>query len=315
MKEFIVGSDIYTVDALYHRPELAAIHLVRSEDEVALIDTGTQFSVSQIEAALEELGLGYEAIKYIILTHIHLDHAGGASSLMRRCDNATLVVHPRGAKHMADPTKLLAGAIAVYGEAEFQRLYGEITSISEERMISPNDGETLSMGKRVFEFLDTPGHASHHYCIVDQHTNGIFTGDTLGVAYQTLRDPDHAFVMPTTTPVQFNPSALHESIDRVMAKQPDCLYYTHYSALKPNLKNIAGLHEQIDDFVALTAQSADAGGDLAEEIAKRLAEYIVRRAQNELTTVAEETIKKWVSLDTNLNAQGLAFWWQHRRTV
>ena len=316
MKEFIAGSDIYAIDALYYKPELAAIHIIRSGDEVAIIDTGTQYSVSNVNAALTKLGLGFDAVRLIVLTHIHLDHAGGASSLMSLCENATLVVHPRGAKHMADPAKLVAGATAVYGEEQFKKLYGKITSIDASRIVSPQENDVLTLGTRELEFLDTPGHASHHYCIIDRLTNSVFTGDTLGVAYQTLRDPDHAFVMPTTTPVQFNPVALHDSIDKVMARQPSCLYYTHYSALKPSAQNIAGLHEQIDDFTRLTAQCAEshveAGGSLEKELTKRLTEYIVRRAQNELSSVDDQVIIDWVTLDTNLNAQGLAFWWQHK---
>jgi glyoxylase-like metal-dependent hydrolase (beta-lactamase superfamily II) len=248
-----------------------------------------------------------------MLTHIHLDHAGGASALMALCPNAQLFVHPRGARHMADPAKLIAGAQAVYGEDEFKKLYGEITPIDAGRIVVPEDGGEILMGARNFKFVDTPGHASHHYCIVDKKTNSIFTGDTLGIAYQALRDPDHAFIMPTTTPVQFDPEALHASIDRVMGFKPDWLYYTHYSALKPSAQNIAGLHEQIDNFVMLTEQASEHGEQFETALTEALREYVVRRAQNELSTVDEATIRHWVELDTGLNAQGLAFWWQHRR--
>lgn len=331
MQEYVSDSNIYTVDALYYEPELASIHLVREKDAVAIIDTGTQYSVPQVEAALAELGLSFDNVELIILTHIHLDHAGGSSALMRLCKNAQLIVHPKGARHMATPEKLVAGSMAVYGESEFAKLYGEIAPIEESRIVSPVDGEEISMGDRIFKFIDSPGHANHHHCIVDAQTNSIFTGDTLGIAYQSLRDPDHAFIMPTTTPVQFNPDALHQSIDRVMSYQPDYLYYTHYSMLAPSAQNIAGLHEQIDDFVMLTQKTAeqlqqDEPADDLElnqrpELNKKfeqrlfdeLREYTVRRAQNELSTVSEETIRHWVGLDSKLNAQGLAFWWQFRR--
>ncbi len=315
MQEFVKGSDVFTVDALYYEPELAAIHLIREGDELAIVDTGTQFSVPQISSALDAMGLGFDAVRFIILTHIHLDHAGGASALMALCDNATLVVHAKGARHMAEPGKLIAGTIAVYGEAEFRKLYGEITSISAERIISPGDGDRLSMGARHFEFIDSPGHANHHFCVLDHKTNSVFTGDTLGIAYQALRDGDHAFVMPTTTPVQFNPDALHASIDKVMARQPETLYYTHYSALQPNAQNIAGLHEQIDDYVMLTGQAAERGDDFEAVLAASLKQYAVRRAQNELNNIDDATIEHWVQLDSTLSAQGLAFWWQHRRAA
>ncbi len=313
MQEHAKDSNIFTIDALYHEPEVASIHLIRGKDSIAIVDTGTQFSVPQIESGLEKLGLGFSNVKLIILTHIHLDHAGGASALMKLCANAELIAHPKGARHMAEPEKLIAGTIAVYGEQEYAKIYGDITPIDPARIVSPEDGEIISLENREFCFIDTPGHASHHHCIIDKDTNSIFTGDTLGIAYQALRDPDHAFVMPTTTPVQFNPDALHQSIDKVMAYKPECLYYTHYSALKPSIQNIAGLHEQIDDYVMLTQQIAESDtDDFAAELGTELHQYLIRRAENELPSVSQETIEHWTKMDALLNAQGLAFWWQHR---
>ncbi len=317
MHQAITDSEIFTIDALYYRPELAAIHLIRSGDRLAIVDTGTQYSVPQVREAIKALGLSEAHVDYIVLTHIHLDHAGGAGALMALCPNAQLVVHPKGAGHMIDPSKLIAGASAVYGEKEFQRLYGEISPIDAGRVIQPEDGETLHWANRPLTFLDTPGHASHHHCIVDTQTNAVFTGDTLGIAYRALRSDRHAFVMPTTTPVQFKPEALHQSIDKVAALSPQTLYLTHYSALTPTPQIIAGLHEQIDDFVMLTEQAADTGEPEAFEtkLSSSIKDYLVRRCQNELPDLAAETVEKWVGLDADLNAQGLAFWWQHRRSA
>ena len=316
MQELVKDSDIFTIDALYLEPELAAIHLLRAGDKLAIIDTGTQYSVPQVQKALDKLGLNFKNVELIILTHIHLDHAGGASVLMKLCDNAQLIVHPKGSRHMADPEKLVAGAKTVYGEDEFKSLYGEISAIDAGRIFSPKDGEEINLGNKTLAFLDSPGHANHHHCIYDKHSNSVFTGDTLGIAYQALRDPDHAFVMPTTTPVQFDPEALHNSIDKVMHLQPDYLYYTHYSALQPSAKNIAGLHEQIDDYVMMAQQAADQDiENLEANLSRELYAYSVRRAENELDTVSSETIKHWVKLDSKLSAQGLAFWWQHRRAT
>ncbi len=316
MQEFVNDSGIFTIDALYYQAQLASIHLIRSSDRLCIVDTGTQHSVPQVKRAIEALGLTFECVDFIILTHIHLDHAGGASALLALCPNAKLVVHPKGGRHMIDPQKLVAGATAVYGETEFQRLYGKINAVDAARVVQPEDGEVLQWADRPLTFLNTPGHANHHHCIVDAQTNSVFTGDTLGVAYRALRNESHAFVMPTTTPVQFNPDALHHSIDRVMSIKPSTLYLTHYSALSPTAKMIAGLHEQIDDFVMLTQQSAeatDSGEELERSLSAAITEYLVRRCENELPELATKTIQKWVELDANLNAQGLAFWWQHKR--
>lgn len=314
MQEFVKDSNIFTIDALYYEPELASIHLLRDADRIAIIDTGTAYSVPQINQGLESLGLGFSNVDLIILTHIHLDHAGGSSSLMKLCPNAQLVVHPKGARHMAEPEKLIAGTIAVYGEAEFKKIYNTINPIDAGRITAIEDAEEIDLGNRTLKFIDTPGHANHHHCIIDKESSSVFTGDTLGIAYRALRDPDHAFVMPTTTPVQFNPDALHQSIDRVMSYAPDWLYYTHYSALKPNSKIIAGLHEQIDDYVRLTQTVAERGPeDFAKELGQELFAYLAQRAKNELSTVSDEIIEHWVKMDAVLDAQGLAFWWQHRR--
>ena len=310
------GSDIFTVDSLYYEPELASIHLIRSGDRIAIVDTGTQHSVPQVMAALDQLQLGPEHVDFVILTHIHLDHAGGAGALMQHCPNAQLLVHPRGARHMATPDKLIAGTIAVYGEAAFRKLYGDISPIDPGRIIEPEDGETLDFNGRSLTFIDTPGHASHHHCIIDPQTNSIFTGDTLGVGYRALRNDTHAFVAATTTPVQFNPVALHNSIDKVMAYTPDWLYLTHYSAVKPSARIVAGLHEQIDDFVQLTEQAA-AGSEqeFSTALAASLTDYLIRRCLNELPEIDEELARHWLQLDANLNAQGLVFWWQHKRAA
>ena len=315
MLNTLPDTDIFTVDALYYQPELASIHLIRSHNRIAIIDTGTQYSVPQVEKCLTELGLDYQHVDFIILTHIHLDHAGGAGALMNLCTNAKLVVHPRGARHMADPSKLIAGASAVYGEKEFDKLYGKILPIDVNRIIQPQDGDAIDLAGRGLTFIDTPGHASHHHCIIDQQTNSVFTGDTLGVAYKALRNEHHAFVAPTTTPVQFNPDALHASIDKVMSYNPSMLYLTHYSSLKPSAKIIAGLHEQIDDFVMLTQKAADSGDDFTKVLSDEINEYLVRRCLNELEGIDEATARHWIKLDAGLNAQGLAFWWQHKRVA
>lgn len=308
-------SGIYLVDAEYHSPELASIHLIKSQQRVAIIDTGTQYSVAKVSTALEQLGLSHDNVDLIILTHIHLDHAGGAGSLMQLCKNAQLVVHKHGARHMADPSKLIAGATAVYGEKEFNRLYGEITAIDHSRMIEPADGDKISVGTRQLEFIDTPGHANHHHCIYDYQSDSVFTGDTLGVCYRALRNEQHSFLCPTTTPVQFNPDALHKSIDKVMEFRPKTLYLTHYSAVKPSNRIIAGLHEQIDDLVLLTQQAAQQGDKFEAVLKQSCEDYLVTRCCNELDNISEHLARRWLKLDAELNAQGLAFWWQYKRAA
>ncbi|HRE16427.1 MAG TPA: MBL fold metallo-hydrolase, partial [Rhodocyclaceae bacterium] len=161
---------IYAFDAGYVRPILAAIHMVVEQGRVAFIDTGSNDSLPNAMAALERLGLDADAVDYVVLTHIHLDHAGGAGTMMQAFPHARLIVHPRGARHMAEPGKLVAGVTAVYGAEYVQRVYGEILPVPAERIVEAGEGFEFSLAGRQFLCLDTPGHARHHICIVDQRT-------------------------------------------------------------------------------------------------------------------------------------------------
>ena len=156
------GNGIIAFDSGYVRPILAAIHLVVENGRVAFVDTGTNDSMQNTLEALKKLGLNVDAVDYVILTHIHLDHAGGAGAMMRAFPNAKLVVHPRGTRHMAEPSKLIAGVSAVYGEEYVQRVYGEILPVPSERIISAVDGHVVDLAGRKLTFMDTPGHARHH---------------------------------------------------------------------------------------------------------------------------------------------------------
>jgi len=303
------NTSINTVDALYIKPNLAAIYLIKEGDDVALIDTGTHNSISQIQYQLEKRSVNWAHVKYIILTHIHLDHAGGASALMKLCPNASLVCHPLGARHMATPDALIASAMSVYGENRFKQMYGDISPINPARMIELDDNSTLTLGTRQLQFIDTPGHANHHYCIIDQQTNSIFTGDTLGISYPALNTHGQLFLFPSTTPTQFDPDALHQSIERVMSENPSTLYLTHYGAITPTPYLIAGLHEQIDDFVMLTQQVLD--DDIIDKetaLNQKITDYLLRRCLNNGCSLEPESIKKVLSMDAKLNTQGLLYW-------
>ena len=222
------GEGIYAIDSRYVRPGLAAIYVLVQQGRVALIETGCNSAVSRVVKALNEIGIARDAVDFVIPTHVHLDHAGGAGAMMREFPNARLVVHPRGARHMADPSKLIAGTIGVYGAEATQRLYGEILPIDLGRIIEANDGLVLSLAGRQLLCLDVPGHARHHIAIVDEKSGQIFTGDTFGVTYAELNGPQQQFVFPTTTPVQFEPEALHASMDRLMSYRPAAVYPTHF---------------------------------------------------------------------------------------
>ena len=299
---------ISAIDAEYHRSGRAAIHLIAENGVAALVDTGTQFSVPGVMQVLQNKQLAPEKVAYVFLTHIHLDHAGGASEFMRLLPNAKLVVHPRGAKYMINPAKLIAGVMAVYGEAEFRRLYGEISPIDENRVIEAPDETRIDLNGRSLLLLDTPGHARHHYCIFDERSQSFFTGDTFGVSYRELDVDGLEFVFPTTTPVQFDPNAAHASLNRIMSYQPQYAFLTHYSRIGHLPHHATQMHELIDAFVNIANQTINKTSDRREFIVQALKTLLCQRLAIHGCTWSPTAIYELLRLDIELNAMGLEIW-------
>ncbi|TWI58933.1 MBL fold metallo-hydrolase [Halalkalibacter nanhaiisediminis] len=203
---------------------------VLHEEEYTLIESGPSPSVDHVLKGLESLKIDPADIKYLIVTHIHLDHAGGAGLLLTHCPNAKMIVHRRGARHLIDPSRLIAGAKAIYGD-QFDRLFDPILPIPEERIIIKDNLDTLQIGKECkLTFYDTPGHAAHHFSIYDPISNGIFTGDTIGVRYEPLTlDGYDEFVLPSTSPNQFDPEAMLNSLNQIEALGVEKIYFSHFN--------------------------------------------------------------------------------------
>jgi glyoxylase-like metal-dependent hydrolase (beta-lactamase superfamily II) len=307
------GNGIVAFDAGYVRPILAAIHLIVDDGRVAFVDTGSNDSLPHALAALEKLGLGRESVDYVILTHIHLDHAGGAGTLMREFPNAKLVVHPRGSRHMAEPSKLVAGVTAVYGQEYVEKVYGDILPIPAERIIEAQDGLTIRLGGRSLRMLDTPGHARHHICIVDEQSRAIFTGDMFGLSYREFDVDGRQFVLPTTTPSQFEPEAMHASIDRLMAEQPTAMYLTHYAQLTDLPAKAADLHRRLDVLVAMAEAHADDGETRHAAIKQEQTDYLLAELRSHGCTLPVATILDILATDIELNTQGLEIWLDQRQ--
>jgi glyoxylase-like metal-dependent hydrolase (beta-lactamase superfamily II) len=302
---------VSAIDADYLRPGLAAIHLIRENGQAALVDTGTLSSVSAVMNALEEKNLAPEDVTYVFLTHIHLDHAGGAGEFMHRFRNAKLVVHPRGARHMADPARLIASAMTVYGEAEFRRIYGDLRPVDPNLIIEAPDGFRLDFNGRPLLFLDTPGHARHHYCIFDERYRSFFTGDTFGISYREFDVDGMEWVFPTTTPVQFDPAAAHASLDRLMSYHPSYAFLTHYGRIGHLARHAAEMHNLIDAHVAAALKFRDRGPGRLAALTEEISELLLRRILNHGCKLPEEEIRRLLDLDVRLNSQGLENWLDH----
>ena len=301
------GHGIVSIDTGFTRPRFDASHLVTEGGRAAFVDVGTNHSVPRLLGALDHLGISRAAVDFVILTHVHLDHAGGAGELMRHLPAARLVVHPRGARHMIDPGKLLAGASAVYGADEVERAYGTLVPVDATRVVEAAEGHVVELAGRPLLFLDTPGHARHHACVWDERSRAFFTGDTFGLAYPELATERGAFLVPSTTPVQFEPEALHASIDRMLSYGPEAMFLTHYSRVGDVETRAAELHARIDEHVAI-ARNAQGAPDRGPRIREGIARAFEVAAAAHGCGLPAADVRALLAADVELNAQGLEVW-------
>jgi glyoxylase-like metal-dependent hydrolase (beta-lactamase superfamily II) len=295
---------ITAVDTEYVRPQMDAAHVVACGARAVIVDTGPNSAVPLVLSALSDLGIERDAVEFLFLTHVHLDHAGGAGALMRELPRATAVVHPRGAPHMVDPSKLIAGTRAVYGDELYSKLYGEILPIARERVSIAQDGQRFDVQGRTFETVHTPGHAMHHQAIVDHGATSIFTGDTFGLSYREFDTARGPWIMPTTTPTQFDPGQLKASVVRLMQFRPRRLYLTHYSEVGQCARLANDMYDAVDEFVRIARAS---GGDIAR-MRFDLRTWAQQGLREHGVTMTPEAIDAILGKDFELNAAGLAAW-------
>ena len=296
--------NIIQIDTGYLRPGLAACYLVIDNGRAAVIDTGVEHTASRVEEVLREQGLTTDSVDFVVPTQVHLDHDGGAGKLMQICPNAKLVVHPFGSRHMIDPSRLIAGAEAVYGKEGLHRSVGKIIPVDSERVIEAADSYRFMLGNRELQVIDTPGHARHHFCIWDEASKGFFTGDTFGLAYPELDSDGRSFIFPPTTPVQFDPPAWHASIDRLMAMHPERMYLTHFGQLDHPVQYMNALHRRIDELAELTLHN----GNTADDLATSVNSYIDRELDRHGCRLDTEQQAQVLNLDIDLIVQGLEVW-------
>ena len=306
-----VGDGVFCIDTEYGRPRMDASHLIVAGRHAAFVDTGTFFSVPNLLAALAAQDLDTEAVDYIILTHIHLDHAGGAGRLAAALPRARVLVHPRGAAHMIDPTLLIAATKAVYGEARYLAEYGDIAGIPAARVEAVEDGRRIDLGGRTLEFIHTPGHALHHLCMLDRDASEIYTGDTFGVSYREFDTAAGAFIFPATVPNQFDPAQMHASVDRILACKPRCVYLTHYSRVERVEELGRQLHADIDAFVNLARSVGDAP-DRTARLIPRLFDHLSARLDAHGFTGDAAARHAGLDGDIALDAAGLDAWLSRR---
>jgi glyoxylase-like metal-dependent hydrolase (beta-lactamase superfamily II) len=313
-----LGDGFYMVETHYlNRTEYTACYLAEDRGEVAVIETNTNYAVPFILGSLEQLGFQREQVKYVILTHIHLDHAGGAGELMRHLPAAGLVLHPRARKHMIDPGKLVKSVKEVYGEAKYKEIYGEIVPVPKERVIVANDGDVFQVGGRDLQMIHLRGHAKHHLVVLDQKTGSIFSGDNFGIGYPRMDFGNFRLVFPSTSPTQFEPELALTTYGKIVDLKPSRVLLTHYGALKDTAGTYAQLKSWIEYSVDLVEKKYGEGYRekeltrvLEQEIWSRF-ETLVTQTRGSGLTPAD---KEWLTVDAELNAQGLAHYIQQRES-
>jgi hydroxyacylglutathione hydrolase len=290
-----------------------AVHAVVEGDRAAVVDPGTNSSVPLILDALAAKGIRPEQVDYVILTHIHLDHAGGSGLLMKKLPNATLTVHPRGARHMADPARLVAGTIGVYGEAETRRLYGEILPAPAARILETPDGASIRLNGRALRFHETFGHARHHVAIHDAASGHVFAGDTFGLSYPELDWQGRRFAFATSSPTQFDPAPYHRSLDLIAGLARGAVYVTHYGQVGDVEARLATLHRQVDALAALGLREKDAGPVRRERLWAGVKTMLLDEVRRYGAPFTEAQVMAAYGQDVDLNADGLVAWLESTR--
>ncbi|MDG4597499.1 MAG: MBL fold metallo-hydrolase [Candidatus Contendobacter sp.] len=301
-------SGIYILDAGYLRPQLAAIYLIVERGRVAVVDTATNACLPRVLAALQALDLSPASVDYVVPTHVHLDHAGGAGAMMRAFPDARLVAHPRGARHMADPTALFAAVRAVYGEAKAHRLYGEPLPVPPDRIIAATDGHTLDLGGRALICLDTPGHARHHLSLLDIRGGGIFAGEAFGISLRELDIEGRPSILPAIAPTQFDPVAMRASVERILSHRPPALYLAHFGRIQDAPRLGGDLLRLLDAQVVLAERERDAGPARGARLLAGLWAQVEIEAVRRGWRAAAESLHALLDEYLELNAQALDGW-------
>lgn len=308
------GDGVFSVDSGYVRPRFDAIHLIVEGGRAAVVDTGTRDSVPRVMAALDAVGVAPDAVDWVLLTHVHLDHAGGAGHLMQRLPQARLAVHPRGAPHMIAPERLWAGTVEVYGSEAAEAMYGAPIAVPADRVVALADGDTVSLAGRVLESIDAPGHARHHLVLRDTATGHLFAGDTFGISYRELDVGGRPLAFPSSTPVHFDPDALRDTLGRMLAMRPDAVYLTHWSQVRDVPRLGASLLRLVDRYAALARDAATAHGEDTAALLSRLEAgmdaLLLGEARAHGNTLPDEVLRTLLDMDIRLNAAGLLAWLQ-----
>lgn len=300
---------LITIDCNYIKPERAAAYLILSRGEAAFVDNNTPRAVPLLLRTLKTAGYTPESVKYLIVTHIHLDHSAGTAALLKECPNAVVLAHPRAVRHLIDPTRLVESAKQVYGEELFGRLYGTVQAVPEERIRAVNDNEEIILNGRKLVFLHTAGHARHHITIFDETSKTAFTGDTFGVSHPEFMRGTKPFVLCSTAPTEFEPDKARESVKRIVETGALRAALTHFGLLDDVPGAAPSLLRSIDDMEEILNEAAASPleGEALTSLCEEKVRRAVRREMEDCGVTATVEEEEWLSGDIRINAAGIAY--------
>ena len=309
---------LITIDCEYLKPQFAAAYLRvdRSgpKPRALFVENNTAHAVPLLLRALSEQGLTPDQVEYFIITHVHFDHAGGTSELIKACPNAQLLAHPKAAPHMIDPSRLVASAREVYGSDVFDKLYGTVGPVPANRVRVMADGEELIFGATTLRFIYTRGHANHHFCVFDSELEGVYTGDSFGLAYPALQSRG-LFIFPSTSPTGYHAAEAKLSIDKILNCGARRAFLTHFGEVTDLQAAAVQLRADLDFSESLQKKGREiylqknvpaTEHELTELFIKDLHQYYRGRL---IARGLKDTAEVWdlLKLDLDLNAAGIAY--------
>jgi glyoxylase-like metal-dependent hydrolase (beta-lactamase superfamily II) len=272
----LIAEDTFELDLLYlGRPRWIATALLRGPGGIALIDPGPASALPALRAAVRDAGATMDDLCALVLTHIHLDHAGATGVLVRERPGLEVFVHRRGARHLIDPAKLLASATRLYGEA-MDRLWGEVAPVPEAVLRPLAGAEDIRPAGHRLDVADTPGHASHHLSFFQPHTGIAYVGDTAGVRIAGAR-----FVLPVTPPPDIDVPLWIASLDRIRAWMPRRLFVTHFGVGDDAAWHLDAMQRRLQAWAARVRDSLQEAGD-DDARARGFTEWVQARLRHEL---------------------------------
>jgi glyoxylase-like metal-dependent hydrolase (beta-lactamase superfamily II) len=282
------------IDTMMHgREGITAAFIVRGDDATALVESGPRSSLDHVLTGLERAGI--EQLDWILVTHIHLDHAGAAGTLAQRFPEARVAVHPVGAPHLVDPSKLWASASRIYGN-DMERLWGGIDPLPEDRIEILEDGDSIDLGGRRLTALETPGHAGHHHAYQDDGTGLVFTGDSLGVSPRGM-----AAFRPATPPPEFNLEIALASIERIRTSGASSLWLTHFGPSDVGVEEACEKASEVLTTWATWVEEARAVSGELDEVTRMVQERSRSELESRLTEAEADRMEMTTSYRMNVS--------------